>query len=153
MRVFDETKTFELNEYDLEKGFLKEDKLFVAHHPKLTPVEEVGHYETIAEYPNGGKDVKWVVDIPGCSEEADEWDEYEDILVFIPYTEEQLEEKRLAKLRSTRKSLLAAFDKWEKAVLRGREFDDPLIMSWYQGLLDLNEYYFNNIPDRIQYYL
>ena len=26
--------------------------------------EEAGHYETIQEYPNGGKDVEWVVDVP-----------------------------------------------------------------------------------------
>lgn len=29
-----------------------------------TEVEEQGHYETICEYPNGGKDVEWVVDVP-----------------------------------------------------------------------------------------
>lgn len=32
MRVFDESKTRELTEYDLSAGYLKPDKLFIAHH-------------------------------------------------------------------------------------------------------------------------
>lgn len=81
------------------------------------------------------------------------YDEYEDIQVYIPYTEEELEEKRLAKLRSRRVGLLTAFDKWEKAVLRGRESDDLAVMEWYRRLLDLKESAFENIPERVRYYL
>lgn len=56
-------------------------------------------------------------------------------------------------LRAKRNSLLNAFDKWEKAVLRGREKDKEYIMSWYYDLLDLKEYAFENIPEEIKYYL
>ena len=56
-------------------------------------------------------------------------------------------------LRARREPLLEAFDKWEKAVLRGREQDSVVIMGWYQDLLDLVPGAFENIPERVQYYL
>lgn len=67
----------------------------------------------------------------------------------IPLTDEEI----LEQLRNKRKPLLNAFDKWEKAVLRNREVDDPNIMEWYQNLLDLDESAFDNVPERIKYYL
>ena len=91
MRVFNEDKTQELKEYDLNKGHLKLDKLFIRHHEAVEEIKEQWHYETIAEYPNGGKDVSKVIDVPyQAPQEA--FDEYEDIYVYIPYTYEELEE-------------------------------------------------------------
>lgn len=82
-----------MENYDESKGFVREEKRFVAHHPPVKPVKEKGHYETIREYPNGGKDVRWVVDVEGvAAQEA--WDEYEDILRFVEYTEEELAQKQ-----------------------------------------------------------
>lgn len=92
MKVYNEDKTKELQEYDLSKGYLKLDKLFVKHYDA---VEEQGHYETIKEYENGGKDVEWVVDVAG----QEEHDEYEDIQVYIPYTEKELAEQRIYELK------------------------------------------------------
>ena len=90
MRVFNEDKTQELKEYDLNKGHLKLDKLFIRHHEAVEEIKEQWHYETIAEYPNGGKDVSKVIDVPyQAPQEA--FDEYEDIYVYIPYTDEELE--------------------------------------------------------------
>ena len=63
------------------------------------------------------------------------------------------EEELKNTLRAKRTLLLNAFDKWEKAVLRGREEDKEYIMSWYYDLLDLKEYAFENIPEEIKYYL
>lgn len=98
MRIFDESKTQELEELDIdfEKGCLKEDKLFIQHHEAVQAVEEQGHYETIKEYPNGGKDVEWIVDIEKV-EPKEAWDEYEDIQVFVPFTEEELEKRNAEK--------------------------------------------------------
>ncbi len=63
-------------------------------------------------------------------------------------------EYNLNQLRKKRKLLLDnGFDPWEKAVLRGREADDSTIMLWYQDLKDLKESAFENIPERIRYYL
>lgn len=98
MRIFDENDN-ELFEYDRTKGHLKNDRLFIKHHPQLEAVQEEGHWETVAEYPNGGKDVKWVIDIPGV-EAKDAWDEYEDILRYIPFTVQELAERRIAELKS-----------------------------------------------------
>lgn len=56
-------------------------------------------------------------------------------------------------LRLQREPLLEAFDKWEKAVLRNREQDSVVIMGWYQDILDLIPSAFENIPERIKYYL
>lgn len=90
MRILDENNV-EISSPDLSLGYLVQDELFVAHHEAIEAVEEQWHYETIAEYPNGGKDVEWVVDIPGV-EAKDAWDEYEDIHRYILYTPEELEE-------------------------------------------------------------
>lgn len=91
MKVYNEDKTQELKEYDLNKGHLKLDKLFIRHHEAVEEIKEQWHYETIAEYPNGGKDVSKVIDVPyQAPQEA--FDQYEDIYVYIPYTYEELEE-------------------------------------------------------------
>lgn len=96
MRILDEQGN-ELETYDNTKGYLVNDKVLIAHHEAVDAVEEQGHFETIAEYPNGGKDVEWVVDKPGV-EAAEAWDEYEDIYRYIPYTAAEL-----AKIEAARK--------------------------------------------------
>ena len=63
------------------------------------------------------------------------------------------EEAILEGKRARRRHLLDAFDKWEKAVICGREEDDAAVMRWYRALLDLKETAFDAIPDRIRYYL
>ena len=44
------------------------------HHDAIQPVEEVSHLEVIKEYPNGGRDVKKVIDVPAV-EGKPAWDE------------------------------------------------------------------------------
>ena len=105
MRVFDESKAAELAYYDLEKGYLKDDKLFIAHHEAVEAVEGVCHYETIKEYPNGGKEVEKVWDVLPVEALA-AYDEYEDIQVYVQYTEKELAEREISSL----KAKLAATD-------------------------------------------
>ena len=119
MRIFNKEKTEELKVYDLNLGYLDQDKLFITHHETVKGKAAVGHYEVLREYPNGGKEVKWVVDIPEVkAKEA--YDEYEDILVYIPYTQEQLINERYPELVDEylreRYSLSAEF-----AILRQRD--------------------------------
>lgn len=97
MRIFD-INDIEIFEPDLTKGQLKKDHIFIAHHDAVEGVEEQGHYSTIAEYPNGGKDVEWIIDIPRV-EAKDAWDEYEDILRFIPFTDSELAANRIEELK------------------------------------------------------
>lgn len=97
MRILDENN-MEIENPDFSKGYLKTDSLFVCHHEAIEAVEEVGHFETIKEYPNGGKDVDWIVDTPAV-EAQDAWDEYEDIQRFVPFTEKELASRRIGELK------------------------------------------------------
>ena len=89
MRIFDKANT-ELKSYDEDKGYLIEDRIFIAHHEAIEAVAEEGHWVTVKEYPNGGKDVDWVIDVPAV-EAVEAWDEYEDIYRYVEYTQEELE--------------------------------------------------------------
>ena len=78
-----------VTDYDPAKGRLEMQKR-IHHHEAVEAVEEQGHWETVAEYPaTGGKDVQWVVDVPGV-EAREAWDEEETYWLYIPYTEEEL---------------------------------------------------------------
>ena len=79
----------EVTSPDLSVGYLREEQIFVSRHDATEAVEEQWHYETIAVYPNGGKDVKKVIDVPGI-DAKEAWDEYETIQRYVPYTEEEL---------------------------------------------------------------
>ena len=86
MRIFDQYDHL-LETADKSRGYLKRDSRFLCHHPAVEAVAGKGHYKTVKEYPNGGKDVAWVVDVPSV-EARQAWDEYEDILRYTPYTQE-----------------------------------------------------------------
>ena len=78
-----------VTDYDPAKGRLEMQKR-IHHHEAVEAVEEQGHWETVAEYPEtGGRDVQWVVDAPGA-EAREAWDEEETYWLYIPYTEEEL---------------------------------------------------------------
>ena len=88
-RIFNETKTEELQNPDLMYGYLKDDKLLIAHHDAQEEVKEQTRLVLLHEYPNGGKEYEEVIDVP-YQPAKEAWDEYEDIQVYIPYTEEEL---------------------------------------------------------------
>ena len=88
MDIYDEQGN-PVTDYDPAKGRLEMQKR-IHHHEAVEAVEEQGHWETVAEYPEtGGKDVQWVVDAPGM-EAREAWDEEETYWLYIPYTEEEL---------------------------------------------------------------
>ena len=88
MNIYDDQGNPVMN-YDPAKGRL-ERIVRVHHHEAVEEVEEQGHWETVAKYPEtGGEDVKWVVDVPGV-EAQEAWDEEETYWLYIPYTEEEL---------------------------------------------------------------
>lgn len=70
-------------------GYLKSSTR-TEHHEAVEGVQEVWHYETVAEYPNGGKDIRKVVDVPGVAAQA-AWDEEISIQIYVPYTQEELD--------------------------------------------------------------
>lgn len=85
MIIIDENGNEILNP-DYTKGYTTEEEIFIAHHDAVPGVEEVWHYEVVREYPNGGKDVEKVIDVPGVPAQ-DAWDEYETILRWHWYPE------------------------------------------------------------------
>lgn len=92
MKIYNQEKTMQLTTYDLEKGYLIPDKLFVQHHDAVEAKEAVYSTELIKEYPSGGKEYKTVLVTPAV-EEKEAWDEYENIQVYIPYTESELQQQ------------------------------------------------------------
>ena len=74
---------------DLTLGYLRSDTR-TEHHEAVEGVIEVWHYETVAEYTNGGKDVRKVVDVPGVEAQA-AWDEEIPIQIYVPFTQEELD--------------------------------------------------------------
>ena len=87
MKILDETGAVVENP-DLTLGYLVDDTEPVEH-PAVEGVEEVSHYETVAEYPNGGRDVRKVIDVPGVPAQA-AWTEQVPVQRYIRYTEEEL---------------------------------------------------------------
>ena len=108
MRILDENN-IELTEeqINLELGYLRPESIISIHHKAVEEVKEVGHYEVIAEYPNGGKDVIWVIDVPGI-EAKEAWDEYEDIQRYVLYTEEELVARDAEKKAKEEEAMLNA---------------------------------------------
>ena len=97
MRIFNQDKTEELQSVDYEKGYLDIGTL-INHIPEQTEIKEQFHYEVIREYSNGGKDVKKVVEVEGRPY-IPAHDEEETINIYIPYTQAQLDEIKIAKLK------------------------------------------------------
>lgn len=91
MKIYNQEKTQELTNVDLTKGYLISDVIQVEI-PGQAGTMEKGHWHTIKEYENGGKDVEWVVDVPGIEPVEPKIVE-EQIYVFIPYSNEELLQK------------------------------------------------------------
>ena len=87
MKIIDETGAVVENP-DLTLGYLTDDTQPLEH-PAQEAVAEVAHYETVAEYPGGGKDVQRVVDVPGVPAKP-AWTEQLPIKRYIRYTAEEL---------------------------------------------------------------
>ena len=113
MKIIDENGAA-IETPDLTLGYLVDDTEPVEH-PAVEGVEEVSHYETVTEYPGGGRDVRKVIDVPGVPAQA-AWTEQVPVQRYIRYTAEELaaqEEARkkaeaLEKLPETVAALQAA---------------------------------------------
>lgn len=87
MKIIDENGSVVENP-DLTAGYLAADTEAVEH-PAQDAVEELSHYETVAEYPNGGKDVRKVIDRAAVPA-APAWTEQLPVRRYIRYTAEEL---------------------------------------------------------------
>ena len=87
MKILDETGAVVENP-NLTLGYLTDDTEEITH-PAVEGVEEQWHWETVTEYPNGGKDVQKIVDRPGIQAQ-EEWVEQVPIQKYVRYTAEEL---------------------------------------------------------------
>lgn len=102
MKILDETGAVVENP-DLTLGYLTTSTEEVAH-PAVEGVEEQWHWETVTEYPNGGRDVRKVIDVPGVPAQA-AWTEQVPIQKYIRYTAEELAAQEEARKKA---------EAWEK---------------------------------------
>ena len=87
MKILDETGTVMENP-DLTLGYLTADTEEVTH-PAVEGVEGQWHWETVTEYPSGGRDVQRVVDVPAVPAKP-AWTEQLPIKRYVRYTAEEL---------------------------------------------------------------
>lgn len=112
MKIIDETGAVVENP-DLTLGYLTADAEEVIH-PAVEGVEEQWHWETVTEYPNGGKDVQKIIDVPGVPAQA-AWTEQVPVQRYIRYTAEELaaqeEARKKAEAREKLPDTVAALQK------------------------------------------
>ena len=103
MKIIDETGTVVENP-DLTLGYLTDDTEEITH-PAIEGVEEQWHWETVTEYPNGGRDVRKVIDVPGVPAQA-AWTEQVIIQKYVRYTAEELSAQEEARKKQEAKDKL-----------------------------------------------
>ena len=91
MKIIDDKTGLELQNPDLTQGWLH-DEIEAVEHPAQEGVPELSHYETVAEYPSGGRDVRKVIDREGIPA-RDAWTEQVPIQRYILFTAEELAEQ------------------------------------------------------------
>lgn len=143
MRILDQNDNeIQPEDVDYRLGKLSDDKIFVQHHDAVEAVEEQGHYETLQEYPNGGKDVEWKVDVPGV-EAKEAWNEYEDIQRYTKFTAEELKanaerEAQALEQQEIQKAVMAAVPMLIQPMLTSMPVEDlkavsALVPEWTVG--------------------
>lgn len=121
MKILNELNE-EITNPDLTLGYLKDD-VETVHHDEIPAVQGVPpkvHYEVVKEYPNGGQDLKEVIDEEGIEshDAIPAWDGDELIQRYVLYTADELkkiedakaEKERLAALPSINDRLKATED-------------------------------------------
>lgn len=151
MRIFDETKTNELVDIDLEKGYLKADTLTTSV-PEIAAitveqkikmlteqgkdvVEINGNMYKVVSKNEFGQTVSPIVETPAVPAH----DEIEEIRVYIPFTEDDLATREISEL----KSKLSATDykaiKYAEGVLSEEEYAETKAQrqAWRERINEL----------------
>ena len=104
----DKTEILDFTTLDLSLGYLT-DVEEIIHHDAIEEQQEIGHYEVIAEYPNGGKEVMWVIDQPYIPARA-EYDEVIYYQTYTPHSEEHLAYRKSVEIYKDALDKLTASD-------------------------------------------
>lgn len=149
MKVYNQDKTQILETYDLNLGKLVND-IITINQPEIAEIKEQGHYVTLAEYPNGGKDVEWVVDIEGVAYQPAKTYE-ENILVYIPFTQNELLNLKANKLRTRREVECFLYINrgalWYAKLTSEQQQE---LGTWYNSWLDVPQVYEQIKPTDIE---
>lgn len=123
MKIIDDKTGLEIQNPDLTQGWLH-DETEAVEHPAQEGVPELSHYETVAEYPNGGKDVRKVIDREGVPAQG-AWTEQVPIQRYIRFTAEELaakeEERKKAEAREKLPETVAALQEDNKTLKKENE--------------------------------
>ena len=149
MNIYNKEKTQIITNPDLDLGYLIEDTKIVRIVPEQKEVKEQFHYEVLREYPNGGRDLKKVVDIE-YKPAIPTHEEKEDILVYIPYNEFELLERKKKQLREWREYYFSIIDcaVWYDTL---SQFEKEQVKLFRLQLLDITKTFkYPNIPECIK---
>lgn len=138
MDVYNIDKSEILTQYNLDLGTLIEDTI-IKTIPEVKEVKEEGHWVTLKTYPNGGKDVEWVIDKEGVQYQPEKM-VTEKILVYREYTQEELEKKNLEKLRVRRElecfPIINRGQCWYNKLTEAQKIE---LDKWYEAWLDVTD--------------
>lgn len=130
MKILDETGAVVENP-DLTLGYLVDDTEPMEH-PAVEGVDEVSHYETVAEYPNGGRDVRKVIDVPGVPAQS-AWTEQVPVQKYVRYTAEELaaqeEARKKAEARDKLPETVAALQEDNKTLKKENDMLKQCLME------------------------
>lgn len=131
MKIIDDKTGLEIQSPDLTHGWLHDETEDVEH-PAQDSVPELSRYETVAEYPNGGKDVRKVIDREGVAAKA-AWTEQVPIQRYILYTAEELAAQEKARKEAQQRQ--EALDKLPETLTALKNENEML----RQCLLEMSE--------------
>ena len=135
MKIYNQEKTIQIQNPNLENGYLVDDKIQIGLTPAVAEVKEQGHYEVKKEYPNGGKEMQWVVDVPYVASQESE-PIFEDIKVYIPFSAQELKDKKEQLFNEQNH---AEIDELDQSLEYLRSTDYKTI-QFAEGVLDINEF-------------
>ena len=134
MKIYNQDKTQILENPDLTKGYLVEDKIVIATIPAEEEIQEQFHYD-YKEYPNGGRDRIKVVDVPYKPAKTESY-EYEDIQVYCLYTEKELLEVFRTKREEECFLIINRGQLWYNTLTEEQLAE---LQTWYKDWLDVTE--------------
>ena len=130
MKIYNADKTRELNknEIDLNKGYLRQDRIFVKHHEAVEAKEAV--YMDRSEELSDGSIQIWKDLVVPTVEAKEAYDDYEEIQVYVLYTAEEkqhLYERKVDSLIRERYTLSQ-----ELAILRQQESKSEEYKAYFE---------------------
>ena len=134
MKIYNKEKTKMLENPDLTKGFLRQDRIVVDIIPASEEVQEQFHYEYI-NYDNGGRDAIKIVDVE-YRPAQEEIKQYEQIFIYIPFQDEEATEY-LREFRERECFEIVNRGKLWYNLLTNQQFEE--LDEWYQAWLDVTE--------------